>query len=358
MKKKNNELTGVREIARRANVSIATVDRVLHERDGVSPKTKARIDKIIKELNYQPNILASRLASKKVYHFAVLIPRVSNETDFWKAPLAGVQRAEAAISEYGIKTSYYLFDLNDRRSFDLQTRQILKSDADGILLAPSFINEAAAFTNLCKERNIPYVLIDSNIPNQESLCYVGPHLFRSGYLGAHLLNFSLNGKGTILVLNISKEVDDHNYLIQIEEGFRAYNKYHSLQNDIIKIDVTSAGYTAVEKELSAAFNAEEEIKAIFVTNSRVFLVAQYLEKSRKKNVLLIGYDFIEKNIEYLKKDVIDILICHRPGEQGYQGLMKLYQHFILGKSFENISFMPIDILTKENYEFYNNYMSI
>jgi LacI family transcriptional regulator len=202
------------------------------------------------------------------------------------------------------------------------------------------------------------VLIDSNIPNQESLCYVGPHLFRSGYLGAHLMNFSLNGKGTILVLNISKEVDDHNYLIQIEEGFRAYNKYHSLQNDIIKIDVTSAGYTAVEKELSAAFNAEEEIKAIFVTNSRVFLVAQYLEKSRQKNVLLIGYDFIEKNIEYLKKDVIDILICHRPGEQGYQGLMKLYQHFILGKTFDNISFMPIDILTKENYEFYNNYMSV
>jgi LacI family transcriptional regulator len=172
------------------------------------------------------------------------------------------------------------------------------------------------------------------------------------------MNFSLNGKGSILVLNISKEVDDHNYLIQIEEGFRAYNKYHSLQNDIIKIDVTSAGYTAVEKELSAAFNAEEEIKAIFVTNSRVFLVAQYLEKSRQKNVLLIGYDFIEKNIEYLKKDVIDILICHRPGEQGYQGLMKLYQHFILGKTFDNISFMPIDILTKENYEFYNNYMSV
>ena len=144
----------------------------------------------------------------------------------------------------------------------MQTRQILKSDADGILLAPSFINEAAAFTDQCKERNIPYVLIDSNIPNQEGLCYVGPHLFRSGYLGAHLMNFSLNGKGSILVLNISKEVDDHNYLIQIEEGFRAYNKYHSLQNDIIKIDVTSAGYTAVEKELSAAFNAEEEIKAI------------------------------------------------------------------------------------------------
>jgi LacI family transcriptional regulator len=358
MKKKNDQLTGVREIARRANVSIATVDRVLHGRDGVSPNTKARIDEIIRELNYQPNILASRLASRKVYDFAVLIPKVSNETDFWKAPLSGIQKAETTISEYGIKTTYYLFDLNDRKSFDTQTRQILKRNVDGILLAPSFINEAAAFTELCKERNIPYVLIDSNIPNQESLCYVGPHLFRSGYLSAQLMYFSLNGKGTILVLNISREVDDHNYLIQIEEGFRAYNKYHSLHNNIIKIDVTSAGYAAVEKELAAAFSTQKEIKAIFVTNSRVFMVAQYLERYGRKETLLIGYDFIQKNIEYLKKGIIDVLICHRPSEQGYRGLMKLYQHLVLGKTFDPISFMPIDILTKENYEFYDNDLNL
>ena len=45
-KKINAELTGVKEIARRANVSIATVDRVIHNRIGVSEKTKEKINKI------------------------------------------------------------------------------------------------------------------------------------------------------------------------------------------------------------------------------------------------------------------------------------------------------------------------
>lgn len=356
MKKKKSEYHGVKEIARRANVSIATVDRVLHNRLGVSSTTKKKINSIIKDLNYQPNILASRLASRKIFNFAVLIPKVSAETDFWQAPLSGIKRAEAAINEYGIKIDIYFFDLNDRKSFEEQSKLILKNNPDGILLAPSFINEAIQFTTLCGELNIPYVLIDSNIPNQEGLCYIGPHLFRSGYLSAQLMNFTLGSESEILVINIAKEVDDHNYLIQIEEGFRAYFKYHNLYNNILKIDITLTDYLSVEKELSQVFSKHAGLKAIFVTNSRVFTVARYLEKEGKKHIFLIGYDFLEENIEYLKKDSIDILICHRPGEQGYKGIMKLYQYFVLGATFNKISFMPIDIITKENYEFYDDYI--
>lgn len=352
--KKKADSTGMREIARLANVSIGTVDRVVHNREGVSAKTKERINVIIKELNYQPNLLASRLASKKVFQFAVLIPRVSGETDFWSMPLNGIKQAEESVSEYGVKVVYFFFDLNNRRSFTSQARLILKNKLHGVLIAPSFINEAVTFTQQLNEAGIPYVLIDSNIPNQEGLCYVGPHLFRSGYLSAQLMNFRLHESGKILILNIAKEVDDHNYLIQIEEGFRAYYKYHNLYADIKKIDITSTGISAIEKVLNESFKAENNISGIFVTNSRVFSVAQYLERNSRKNVFLIGYDFIEKNIDFLKKDIIDILICHRPREQGYNGLMKLYQHLVLGKSFESIQLMPIDILTKENYEFYDN----
>jgi LacI family transcriptional regulator len=356
-KKDKPEFHGVKEIARRANVSIATVDRVLHNRNGVSPATQKKINAIIKELNYQPNILASRLASREVFNFAVLIPKVSAETDFWQAPLNGIRRAEAAISEYGVKINLYFFDINDRKSFTVQSKLILKNAPDGILLAPSFINEATEFTTTCRERNIPYVLIDSNIPNMEGLCYIGPHLFRSGYLSAQLMNFALKNKSEILVINISREVDDHHYLMQIEDGFRAYFKYHNLYHDILKLDITQSDYLSVEKELSAFFDKNPGIKAIYVTNSRVSTVARYLENAGKKNILLIGFDFLEENIEYLKKDIISILICHKPAEQGYKGIMRLYQHFVLGTTFKNISFMPIDIVTKENYEFYDNYLN-
>src|SRR5690348_1732259 len=96
MKKKNDKASaGVKEIARLANVSIATVDRVIHKREGVSEKTKARIEAIIQKLNYQPNILAQRLAlaSRGAIRIAAVIPNVSEETEFWQAPLDGIDQA-------------------------------------------------------------------------------------------------------------------------------------------------------------------------------------------------------------------------------------------------------------------------
>jgi LacI family transcriptional regulator len=120
------------------------------------------------------------------------------------------------------------------------------------------------------------------------------------------------------------------------------------------MDITLTDYASVEKGLTKIFNKHPHLKAVFVTNSRVSTVARYLEKTNKEQVFLIGYDFLKENIEYLKREVIDILICHKPEEQGYKGIMALYRHFVLSTPNEKVVFMPIDIITKENYEFYHN----
>ena len=52
----------IKDIARLAEVSVGTVDRVLHGRPGVSENSKKRVEKILNELNYQPNMYASALA--------------------------------------------------------------------------------------------------------------------------------------------------------------------------------------------------------------------------------------------------------------------------------------------------------
>lgn len=350
---KQKEYHGVKEIARRAGISIATVDRVLHNRPGVSPSTKRRIEKIIKELNYKPNIIASRLASSKVFHFAALIPAISDETNFWRAPLNGIARAEERIKEFGANVKISFFDLNERRSFVKQSNKIVEDHPDGVLLAPSFIEEAKVFTKQCRKHKIPYVLIDSNIPNEEGLlCYIGPHLFRSGFLGGQLINFLFQDSPRLLVVNIAKEVDDHNYLLEIEEGFRSYFSYHGLHPDIRKIEIRQTHFEAVKKALDGVLENSYMPRAILVTNSRVGTVAHYWELVKKERPLLLGYDFTKENIEYLKKDLIDILICHQPEEQGYRGIMALYRHLILHQPIEPTQFMPIDIITKENYEFY------
>lgn len=352
-KNEEKELVGVKEIARRANVSIATVDRVLHKRNGVSLKTKEKIESIIKELNYQPNILARRLASKKMLKLAILIPEVSIETAFWQAPLDGVLKAEEEIKRYGISIEKYFFDQNDIKTFEKQTKLILNEQYDGILLAPMFIDESIEFVNDLKKRNIPYVFINSDIPNQDSLCYIGPNLYHSGYMGAHLLNYLLEEEQTILLVNISKEINTHHHLLRKEEGFRAYFKDNHKSNKVVKIDVRQTSYDSVEKHLDEVFEERNDISAVFITNSRVSSVARYLQQHNMKK-LLIGFDFLPENIDFLKKDTIDFLICQKPQQQGYRGIMALYNKLVNNITPEKVNFMPIDIITRENFLFYEN----
>ncbi len=355
-KKRHNEPAGVKEIARLAKVSIGTVDRVLHNRDGVSDKTREKINKIITELNYQPNILARRLASKKILQFDILIPHISDESDYWQAPLNGIIQAEAELKQFGINIGKYFFDQNDKDSFVKQASIILKRKVDGVLLAPFFLNESIEFTNACCKLNIPFVFINSDIPDQPSLSYIGPDLYQSGYLGGHLMKYSITEKVKLLIVNVSKEIKNHQYnrLLRKEEGVRAYFNENNRKNIIVKTDIRKTDNASINRNLKDIFKQHPDIGAVFVTNSRVGSVAAFLEKNQLKKKLVVGYDFIQENIHYLKKGWIDFLICHKPIEQGYRGIMSLYQHLVLQSEIDKSYYMPIDIVTKENYLYYRN----
>jgi len=345
---------GIKEIARRANVSIATVDRVIHNRSGVSEKTKKKINEIIARLNYQPNIFARRLASRNILRFAVVIPQASNETEYWQVQLDGIRQAEEEIKQFGIVVETFLFDLNQKNAFRDAAKEALQSKPDGILLAPSFLKESALFVEKCKEKQIPYVFINSDLPENEALAYIGPELVQSGYLSAQLMHFILHQPTKVLVVNISKLEDSLHHLLMKEQGVKKYFTDHHSPHQLVKMDIHQTDLPSVVKEMEKKFEKDPDIGLIFVTNSQVYKVARFLEKAKRKDVLLIGFDFLKNNIEFLNKNIIQFLICQKPMQQGYKGVMALYQHLVLKTPVEKKSYMPIDIITRENQHFYKN----
>ena len=64
----------IKDIAERSGVSVGTVDRVLHNRPNVSGKARAKVEAVLKEINYQPNMYASALAYNRKYTFCCLHP--------------------------------------------------------------------------------------------------------------------------------------------------------------------------------------------------------------------------------------------------------------------------------------------
>ena len=351
--KKQENLVGVKEIARRANVSIGTVDRVLNNRAGVSPITKEKILAIIKELDYQPNEMARRLASKRVLRLASLIPSSSTETGYWELPLNGIRQAADETKSLGVVVDQYFFNQNDKKTFNKKAGEIFKTTYDGILLAPMFEKESQEFVAKCEAQKIPYVLINSDLAESNRICYIGPDLFQSGYLAAHLTKYLLSDHRSALIINISRELDTHHHLLVKENGFRTYFHDKGIDVNLVKTDITESGYDAIKSELNKLFR-KHKFDVVFVSNSRVFNVAKFFQEKKIHNVKLIGYDFLPQNIDYHKQNVIDFLICQKPQEQGYRGIMSLYQHLVSNTAVEKEQFMPIDIVSAENQQYYRN----
>jgi LacI family transcriptional regulator len=350
---RNEELIGVKEIARRANVSIGTVDRVIHNRSGVSDSTRKKINHIIAELNYQPNKMASLLASKKVVNVAILIPRVSSETDYWTYPLSGIEQAAEEIRQFGVTVQYFFYDLDSRTSFKLAAKELIETAPQGVLLAPSFVEESKEMVSRIHELKIPVVFINSDLPTQSGLTYIGPGLYESGRLAAQLISLSSQPGDEVMIINISSDLENDHHLVRKEQGFRAYFSDYKLPNRITTLNISQTQSDSVEQSLLDALKQNPDVKAFFVTNSRVNIVAGILKKHQKTG-LVLGYDFLKNNIKYLTDGQIDFLICQRPKEQGYLAIMALYKHLFNISEPEKAIYMPIDIITKENYQFYNS----
>lgn len=84
----------------------------------------------------------------------------------------------------------------------------------------------------------------------------------------------------------------------------------------------------------------------------VYQLGEYLCHAGRSMKGLIGYDLLKANVELLKSGDVHYLIGQRPGLQGYCGVKALCDHVVFKKSVEPVKYMPIDILIKENIDFY------
>lgn len=344
------------DIAKLAGVSVGTIDRVIHNRGEVSEETCEKVMKIIKEFHYEPDIVASTLASRKIYKFAVLFPAENPDSSFWKKPMIGVNKALKEIAHYNIIVKKFLFDQFDKYSFKEKTEKIRRYKPDALLIAPFYYDETVKLVEFCNNNNIPYVYINANFRDSGKLSFVGQDSRQSGYLAARLMNYSVSSNSIILVINISRTFDNQNHIMSRQEGFESFFKGNNINgNKIIIHNIKDMDKYSVNESLKEIIKMSSDIKGIFVTNSKVYKIAQYIEKNKIEPLVLIGYDLIKENINYINNNIIDFLISQKPVEQGFNGIMTLFNHVVLKKSVKKEQHLPIDIVTKDNYKFYINH---
>jgi LacI family transcriptional regulator len=148
----------IRDVAKRAGVSPITVSRVINDYDYVSKETRERVETVIEELGYVPNMLGPSLRFKRTMTVALIMTDITNP--FWTTVARGVEDVAQAN---GYSTILCNTDESEVKQ-DQYLRMLLRRRIDGVLFVPASSNDPEP-VQLIQKQGVPVVLLDRQIPN-------------------------------------------------------------------------------------------------------------------------------------------------------------------------------------------------
>jgi len=350
----------IRDIAEKAGVSIGTVDRIIHNRGRYSSETARRVHQIIRDVGYKPNLMARRLSDSRSCRIGVLLPYPEQDSGYWLLPLSGINRAAREFESFGLTLSIHHYDRylktgsSGGGSFTTVASELIGENPDGILMAPLMESTALEFKQQLKPR-FPIIFIDTDLPGVDRLGYIGQDSYQSGHLAARLIHTLINGKaprqektaGRVLIVTPDTK-NEH-----LENRIRGFSDHSSGGVELLKATVESdQNLDIFHKQLGSILN-NHKIEGIFVSDASAHFVADFLQNSASEaggatTLPLVGYDLVPENRKWLKRGIIDFLLTQRPGEQGYNGISRLFRKIFLEEDGPENEFTSIDIITREN----------
>jgi LacI family transcriptional regulator len=194
-------MASIKEIAKLAKVSPMTVSNVINKKSSrVSPETRDRIEKIIQDLNYVPNMSARALVSNRSNIIVLAIPQtLSDDPNKNKAMINPFYGEIINSIEYHLRQEGYYLMLRFVSEDDVFSSMVVNWNADGVIILGAMDNQLDLnFKNI----KIPLVLIDSYVSHPE-YDNVLTDDFTGGYMATeHLI---LNGNEKIGMILTAKE---------------------------------------------------------------------------------------------------------------------------------------------------------
>ena len=146
----------IRDVAKRAGVAPITVSRVINDSSYVSQETRERVESVIDELGYVPNMLGPSLRFKQTMTLALILTDITNP--FWTTVARGVEDVAQAN---GYSTILCNTDESETKQ-EQYLQMLLRRRIDGILFVPTSSRDPKPIHQIQKQ-GIPVVLLDRQI---------------------------------------------------------------------------------------------------------------------------------------------------------------------------------------------------
>jgi LacI family transcriptional regulator len=342
----------LKEIALKSNTSVATVHRVLNNKEGVGEELREKILKISQELGYTVNFAASSL-KKKPAHFVVIFPEHDHNSKYYVRYMEeGYKKCKEEINAFNIELEEIYTGINEEDQIHVLQELFYDESQkiDGLILSPYKSTKISTLVNRFIDKGVPVVLMDRDLPKTDRLTCVKPNNLIAGKIAGELLSKYLHKPGKVIIAD-----GDSTIIIPAEIDLLGSNECENMlrqMNKSIEIErviETSKDNLLYHKMLEKLAN-EPDIIGIYTPTARntVQVGKAITELGLEDKIIFIGSEIFEENIEMLNNGVIDTIIYKNPFKIGYESLNVLFNYVMKGETPKEEYTITPKIILKSN----------
>ncbi len=330
----------IKDVAKKAGVTIGTVSRVLNNKKWVSDDCKEKVLAAINDLHYKPQAHARRLRQKGSRILGVIAPHHTAlfSSPFFTNIMEGIEEV-AAEHQYRL----LLHPLNETARAQVSYRILLgDGSVDGMFVLNSWSNDASIRELI--EANVPFVLINGKITGKEELPYVG----LNNRCGVFKAIAYLKDLGHERIGMINGKMTTTNAL----ERFQAFQEALAENKMDFERDWIGDGDFEEEGGFKACLQIMKSIRkpsAILCANDLMAMGAIRALKSMglmvPSNISIVGFDDMEK-ATYNEPALTTV--SYSPFEMGKKAAQKMFQLVAGEKLSEITTFLESKLIERDS----------
>jgi LacI family transcriptional regulator len=334
----------LKDVAREAGVSTATVDRVLHGRRGVKEATIRRVKETIERLGFQPYAAAAELARGRSHRFCFIMPR--NQNIFMAEIVDHVARLRTPLAARRTLVDVVETDVFDPDAL-AETLEDVGKRYEGIAVVALDHPRVRAEIDELVAAGILVVTLVSDVPSSRRLRYVGIDNIAAGRTAGSLLGRFLGGrKGKVAVVAGSLSLRDH--------AERLFGVQQVITSEYPNLDLLPT----VEGRDDDIHNADlirrllaehPDLVGLYNIGAGTTGIGNALiHAGRARDVVFIGHDLTPQTRRFLVLGVMAAVITQNPGHEARSAariLMALSRNELIIDEQEQIR---IDIVLRDN----------
>jgi LacI family transcriptional regulator len=334
----------LKDIAREAGVSLATVDRVLHERPGVRPGTVKRVKDTIERHEFRPFAAAADLARGRAKRFAVVMTAGSNL--FMQQILCHLREMNGWLSARRIVVEVIATDVFNPEVL-AQTLDSLHGQFDGLAVVALDHPSVRAAINDLVDGGTKVVTLVSDVPSSRRHHYVGIDNIAAGRTAGALVGRLVGHRqGKVAIVAGSQGLRDHAERIF---GFNQVMASEFSQLDVLPVLEGRDADERSEHLMMRLLSNHPDIAGLYNVGAGTPGVAKALiDSGREKDVVFVGHDVTVVTRKLLLQGVMDAAISQNPGHEARAAvrvLLALARAEPILSEQENIR---IDIVMRDN----------